>query len=95
MVTTSGDSQDVVPQEIRRGLTDGFDDGTRDRTYGSAVFVLKDIMKSGDHVPWEIMMNPIPSNGALWYGERSTACSLGYLCRNPRKWMRIHLSIVV
>jgi hypothetical protein len=64
-IATSEDSQDSVSMELAKALSEGFDDSACNGIYGSAVAVYKDELKCGDHVTWEIIMNPLPMTGVI------------------------------
>ncbi|KAL3923951.1 MAG: hypothetical protein SGILL_001347 [Bacillariaceae sp.] len=64
-VATSEDGQDNVSIELAKALSEGFDDSGRDGVYGSSVAVYRNAVKSGDHVTWEMVLNPLPMTGAI------------------------------
>ena len=64
-IGTSADAQDVVSLEISRSLTEGFEILIRENTFGSSVVTYKKELKSGDHLTWAMMMNPLPMKGTI------------------------------
>jgi hypothetical protein len=64
-VNTSDDAQDIVSVELLKSLSEGFEDVTRDGVYSSTVAVYKNELKGGDHVTWEMTMNPLRMTGAI------------------------------
>jgi hypothetical protein len=64
-VNTSEDAQDGVSVELLKSLTEGFENVAREGTYSTTTAVYKNELKGGDHVTWEIIMNPLPMTGAI------------------------------
>lgn len=64
-VATSPDAQDVTSLEILKALTEGFEDTTKGNSLSSAVIVYKNEVKSGDHITWEVTLNPLPMSGTI------------------------------
>jgi hypothetical protein len=64
-IDTSADAQDVVSLEISKSVTEGFEILIRENTFGSSVVTYKKGLKSGDHLTWELMMNPLPMTGSI------------------------------
>jgi len=64
-IGTSADAQDVVSLEISKSLTEGFENVVRENTFGSSVVTYNTGLKSGDHLTWEMTMNPLPMKGTI------------------------------
>ncbi|KAG7374387.1 hypothetical protein IV203_013482 [Nitzschia inconspicua] len=64
-VKTSEDAQDGVSVEVMKSLVEGFEDSVRDGMYGSTAAVYGNELKGGDHVTWEVIMNPLSMTGAI------------------------------
>eukprot|EP00934_Nitzschia_sp_Nitz4_P006209 Nitzschia sp. Nitz4//scaffold11_size288233//19887//23690//NITZ4_000732-RA/size288233-processed-gene-0.137-mRNA-1//1//CDS//3329533948//6199//frame0 len=63
--SASRDGQDEVSKDIRKSLSSdkiGFND---ESTMCSAVAVYKPVLESGEHLTWEVSVDPMPMTGAL------------------------------
>lgn len=62
---TSTDAQDAVSLEISKSLAEGQEQIIGENTFGSSMVTYKRGLKGGDHISWDIMMNPLPMTGSL------------------------------
>eukprot|EP00533_Pseudo-nitzschia_delicatissima_P009376 CAMPEP_0116110662 /NCGR_PEP_ID=MMETSP0327-20121206/18029_1 /TAXON_ID=44447 /ORGANISM="Pseudo-nitzschia delicatissima, Strain B596" /LENGTH=1325 /DNA_ID=CAMNT_0003603837 /DNA_START=88 /DNA_END=4065 /DNA_ORIENTATION=- len=63
--TTSVDAQDAMSMEISNSLTEGYESGSRENVFGYSTVTYKRALKSGDHVTWDFMLNPLSMTGSI------------------------------
>lgn len=77
-VGTSPDAQDVVSLEISKSLTEGYENSViKENTFGSSTVTYKKELKSGDHLTWEMKMNPLPMAGSISLNPSIVVLALG------------------
>jgi hypothetical protein len=66
-VSTSADAQDSVSFEIVKSLSEDsvFGAAGGESMFGSAVVIYSNELKGGDHITWEVTLNPLPMTGAI------------------------------
>lgn len=64
-IATSADAQDAVSLEISKCLKDGYENDFGEDTFGSSMVTYERALKGGDHLIWNITMNPLPMTGCL------------------------------
>ena len=64
-VATSLDAQDVVSMEISNSLIEGYENSLRENAFGYSSVTYKRALKCGDHITWDIMINPLSMTGSM------------------------------
>jgi len=64
-VATSADAQDVASMEISNSLAEGHESTLRENAFGYSTVTYNRALKSGDHVTWDIMINPLSMTGSI------------------------------
>jgi hypothetical protein len=92
-VTTSADAQDVVSVEISNSLTEGHETTSRENAFGNSTVTYERALKSGDHITWDIMLNPLPMTGSMSLNpsimfralEKEAPCAAWVTADTPKK----------
>jgi hypothetical protein len=64
-VATSLDAQDVVSMEISNSLKEGYENSLTESAFGYSTVTYKRALKCGDHITWDIMINPLSMTGSM------------------------------
>jgi len=92
-VTTSADAQDVLSMEISNSLTEGHETTSRENAFGNSTVTYERALKSGDHITWDIMLNPLPMTGSMSLNpsimfralEKEAPCAAWVTADTPKK----------
>ena len=63
--TSSADAQDAISVEICNTLTEGYENVSREDVFGYSTVIYGRTLKSGDHITWDIMINPLSMTGSI------------------------------
>ncbi len=64
-ITTSVHAQDAISMEISNSLTEGYENAAKEDVFGYSTITYKGALKSGDHVTWDMMINPLSMTGSI------------------------------
>jgi len=64
-ISNSADAQDVISLDISKSLKEGHDNVVGEDTLGVSAVTYERGLKGGDHLSWNITMNPLPMTGSM------------------------------
>ena len=63
--STSANAQDAVSVQISNSLSEGYESVSREDVFGYSTVRYDSALKSGDHITWDVMINPLPMTGSI------------------------------